>query len=91
MLSLVSQLATEGMTMLLATHEMGFARDVSSKVVFLYEGRIEEEGPPDADVQRAPERTDAGVPTQHHRSQAAVASSAWVEVVAEPQVRPKQT
>jgi polar amino acid transport system ATP-binding protein len=46
-LTLVGKLAAEGMTMLLATHEMGFARDVSSKVVFLYEGRIEEEGPPD--------------------------------------------
>jgi polar amino acid transport system ATP-binding protein len=45
-LTLVSQLASEGMTMLLATHEMGFAREVSSKVVFLYQGRIEEEGPP---------------------------------------------
>ncbi len=33
--------------MLLATHEMGFAREVSSKVVFLYQGQIEEEGPPD--------------------------------------------
>ena len=46
-LTLISTLASEGMTMLLATHEMGFARDVSSKVVFLCEGRIEEEGPPD--------------------------------------------
>jgi polar amino acid transport system ATP-binding protein len=45
-LSLIGQLASEGMTMLLATHEMGFARDVSSKVVFLYDGQIEEEGPP---------------------------------------------
>jgi polar amino acid transport system ATP-binding protein len=46
-LTLVSELAREGMTMLLATHEMGFARDVASKVVFLYDGRIEEQGPPD--------------------------------------------
>jgi polar amino acid transport system ATP-binding protein len=46
-LTLVSQLAREGMTMLLATHEMGFAREVSSKVVFLFEGRIEEEGSPE--------------------------------------------
>jgi polar amino acid transport system ATP-binding protein len=46
-LGLISQLAAEGMTMLLATHEMGFARDVSSKVVFLYQGRIEEQGPPE--------------------------------------------
>ena len=47
-LALIGQLASEGMTMLLATHEMGFARDVSSKVVFLYDGQIEEEGRPDA-------------------------------------------
>jgi polar amino acid transport system ATP-binding protein len=46
-LTLVAELAREGMTMLIATHEMGFARDVASKVVFLYAGQIEEEGPPD--------------------------------------------
>jgi polar amino acid transport system ATP-binding protein len=45
-LKLVTELAVEGMTMLIATHEMGFARDVSSKVVFLFEGRVEEQGPP---------------------------------------------
>jgi polar amino acid transport system ATP-binding protein len=45
-LTLVGELASEGMTMLIATHEMGFARDVASKVVFLYAGQIEEEGPP---------------------------------------------
>jgi polar amino acid transport system ATP-binding protein len=43
----VGELAREGMTMLIATHEMGFARDVASKVVFLYAGQVEEEGPPD--------------------------------------------
>jgi polar amino acid transport system ATP-binding protein len=46
-LTLVGELAREGMTMLIATHEMGFARDVASKVVFLYSGQIEEEGAPD--------------------------------------------
>jgi polar amino acid transport system ATP-binding protein len=46
-LTLVGELAREGMTMLIATHEMGFARDVASKVVFLYQGQIEEAGPPD--------------------------------------------
>jgi polar amino acid transport system ATP-binding protein len=46
-LNIVRELAAEGMTMLLATHEMGFAREVSSKVCFLYQGRIEEECPPD--------------------------------------------
>jgi len=46
-LTLVGELAREGMTMLIATHEMGFARDVASKVVFLYAGQVEEQGPPD--------------------------------------------
>ncbi|MCA1409222.1 ATP-binding cassette domain-containing protein [Ensifer sp. IC3342] len=40
-------LAEEGRTMLVVTHEMGFARDVSSRVVFLHRGAIEEEGAPD--------------------------------------------
>ncbi len=59
-LTLVGELAAEGMTMLLATHEMGFARSVASKVAFLYQGRIEEEGPPSqlfADPQRDTTRT----------------------------------
>ncbi len=45
-LAIVRDLAREGMTMLLATHEMGFAREVASKVCFLYDGRVHEEGPP---------------------------------------------
>jgi len=39
-------LADEGRTMIVVTHEMGFARDVSNRVVFLHQGRIEEEGVP---------------------------------------------
>jgi octopine/nopaline transport system ATP-binding protein len=39
-------LAEEGRTMLVVTHEMGFARDVSNKVVFLHKGLVEEEGTP---------------------------------------------
>ncbi|HET6620565.1 MAG TPA: amino acid ABC transporter ATP-binding protein [Dongiaceae bacterium] len=46
-LSIVRDLAKEGMTMLLATHEMGFAREVASKVCFLSGGVVHEEGPPD--------------------------------------------
>jgi polar amino acid transport system ATP-binding protein len=46
-LSIVRKLAEEGMTMLLATHEMGFAREVSTKVCFLCDGSVYEEGPPD--------------------------------------------
>ena len=45
-LNIVRDLADQGMTMLLATHEMGFAREVASKVCFLYEGVVHEEGPP---------------------------------------------
>jgi polar amino acid transport system ATP-binding protein len=45
-LELVRELADSGMTMILATHEMGFAREVADKVCFLDAGRICEEGPP---------------------------------------------
>ncbi|WES32240.1 ABC transporter ATP-binding protein [Varunaivibrio sulfuroxidans] len=45
-LAVMRKLADEGTTMLVVTHEMGFAREVSSKVVFLHQGRIEEEGAP---------------------------------------------
>jgi polar amino acid transport system ATP-binding protein len=46
-LNIVRELAAEGMTMLLATHEMGFAKEVASKVCFLDEGVIYEQGPPE--------------------------------------------
>lgn len=46
-LSVMRQLADEGRGMIVATHEMGFARDVSTRVIFLHAGRIEEEGPPE--------------------------------------------
>ncbi len=46
-LNIVRDLAAEGMTMMLATHEMNFAKEVSSKVCFLHEGQILEEGPPE--------------------------------------------
>jgi polar amino acid transport system ATP-binding protein len=54
-LALVRELAREGMTMIIATHEMGFARDVANQVVFLWEGRIEERGTPDQ-IFRNPEK-----------------------------------
>ena len=46
-LDVIRELADGGMTMLIATHEMGFARDVAHRVCFLDAGRILEEGPPD--------------------------------------------
>ena len=45
-LRVIRALAEEGRTMLIVTHEMGFARDVSTRAVFLHQGRIEEEGSP---------------------------------------------
>jgi ABC-type histidine transport system ATPase subunit len=45
-LRVMRQLAEEGTTMLVVTHEMSFAREVSSKVIFLHKGVIEEQGPP---------------------------------------------
>jgi polar amino acid transport system ATP-binding protein len=45
-LSVIRELAREGMTMLIATHEMGFARDIADRVCFLDAGVILEEGPP---------------------------------------------
>ena len=46
-LEVMKQLAFEGTTMLVVTHEMDFASDVSDRVIFMDEGRIVEEGPPD--------------------------------------------
>ena len=45
-LGLMRELAEEGRTMMVVTHEMSFARDVSNKVMFLHQGRVEEEGNP---------------------------------------------
>lgn len=52
-LRVMRSLAEEGRTMLVVTHEMGFARDVSNRVVFLHKGMVEEEGAP-AEVFSAP-------------------------------------
>ncbi len=45
-LAVIKDLKAQGMTMVIVTHEMGFARDVGDRVCFLEEGRIFEEGPP---------------------------------------------
>jgi polar amino acid transport system ATP-binding protein len=57
-LEVISELAAGGMTMLIATHEMGFARDIASRVCFLADGQIIEDAPP-AELFSAPkdERT----------------------------------
>ena len=50
-LDVIRELAAEGMTMIVVTHEMGFARDVGSRVVFMDEGLIVEQGRPDEVLQ----------------------------------------
>lgn len=47
-LKVMRDLATEGRTMLVVTHEMDFARDVSNRIVFLHQGQIEADGDPDS-------------------------------------------
>ena len=68
-LDVIRELAASGMTMLIATHEMGFARDIANRVCFLSGGRIVEQGaargvvhqPQDERTQRFLRRiTDAG-------------------------------
>ena len=56
-LEVVRELKEEGMTMLIATHEMGFARDVADEVCFLHDGRILERGEPDR-VLRDPQQPE---------------------------------
>ncbi|CCK15748.1 Glutamate transport ATP-binding protein [Cronobacter universalis NCTC 9529] len=45
-LAVMKNLAEEGMTMVIVTHEMGFAREVADRVIFIDSGVIQEEGPP---------------------------------------------
>jgi polar amino acid transport system ATP-binding protein len=56
-LEVIRELKADGMTMLIATHEMGFARDVADQVCFLEQGRIVERGAPEQ-MFTAPEREE---------------------------------
>lgn len=58
-LSVMRELADDGTTMIVATHEMAFAREVSDRVIFLHDGLIEEEGPP-AELFEAPKSDRLG-------------------------------
>ncbi|MEN0039975.1 MAG: ATP-binding cassette domain-containing protein [Pseudomonadota bacterium] len=66
-LKVIRSIADEGRTMILVTHEMAFARDVSSKIMFLHQGLVEEQGPPEQ-VFKNPtsERTRAFVSSIHN-------------------------
>ena len=55
-LDLIKELADEGMTMVIVTHEMGFAREVADRVLFMDGGRITEEGTPE-EIFKAPKNS----------------------------------
>lgn len=55
-LSVMRQLAKEGMTMIIVTHEMKFARDISTRIFFMYDGYIHEEGTPE-EIFSSPKRS----------------------------------
>ena len=57
-------LAQGGMTMIVVTHEMGFARKAAHRVVFMADGKIVEEGGPEAFFTAAAERAGPGLPEQ---------------------------
>ena len=61
-LSVMKTLADEGMTMLVVTHEMDFARRVADRVIVFDKGRVIEEGPPNADLRGGEGRPHARIP-----------------------------
>jgi ABC-type methionine transport system ATPase subunit len=64
-LNVIKGLAEDGMTMLLVTHEMRFAFEVSDKIVFMNQGRIEEQGPPKELFERPKSPRLAEFPQEH--------------------------
>ena len=63
-LDVMTTLAREGMTMLVVTHEMGFARKAANRVVFMADGQIVEDAPPDAVLHRPRSGPRQGLPRQ---------------------------
>ena len=65
-LDVMRDLARSGLTMVVVTHEMGFAREVCDRLVFIDEGEIVEEGPAGGVLHRRAERASQGVRGQDH-------------------------
>ena len=63
-LDVMRGLAEDGMTMIVVTHEMGFAREVGDTVVFMDGGVVVESGDPKVGAHRSPARADQGIPLQ---------------------------
>ena len=74
-LDVIRELAAGGMTMLIATHEMGFARDIANRVCFLADGRIVEDSPPAELFSNPQRRAHATLLASHHRRRPAL--SRW--------------
>ena len=64
-LDVMINLAREGMTMVVVTHEMGFAKKVSNRIIFMDEGLIIEEGSPETFLRPPQDRTDQDI-SQYH-------------------------
>ena len=60
-LDVMKELAHEGMTMVVVTHEMGFAREVGDRVLFMADGKIAEAGTPEGHLRAPAVRAPAGV------------------------------
>ena len=75
-LNVIRELAAGGMTMVIATHEMGFARDIANRIGFLDAGVILEEGTPEQIFSVAARGADPAVPPEHHRRRPDVGTSA---------------
>jgi len=98
-LSVIRRLAREGMTMAIVTHEMDFARDVSNRVLYMDEGIIYEEGPPEQ-IFENPQKEKTRAFIQRIRSYTCHISSpdydlyamnADIEAFCEKQILPKKT
>ena len=61
-LDVMKELAKGGMTMIVVTHEMGFARDVADRVMFMDQGVVHEEGDAGRSLRPSEERPDEGLP-----------------------------
>jgi polar amino acid transport system ATP-binding protein len=66
-LNVIRSLADEGRTMLLVTHELGFAYHVATRVIFLADGRIHEQGPPDQILKNPKEERTRAFLASHHQ------------------------
>ena len=66
-LDVMKELARDGMTMIVVSHEMGFAREVANRVIMMHDGRIIEDAPPEQFFTAPDPRTDHGIPVPGHR------------------------